>query len=151
MRVEARSPGTITENAPESAVKLPTEIDTAPLELPPRSVVVSSRVVRDSALIRQLKLLHRDRCQICGEALQTNDGRTYSEGHHLRPIGEPHNGPDIASNILILCPNHHALCDLGGLTVTLGDLATTSEHYPAAEFISYHNTILVGQNSPQVE
>jgi len=32
--------------------------------------------------------------------------------HHLRPLGHPHDGPDNESNMLVWCPNHHALFDL---------------------------------------
>lgn len=35
------------------------------------------------------------------------------EGCHIRPIGKPHYGKDIASNILILCPNDHVLTEVG--------------------------------------
>jgi len=37
----------------------------------------------------------------------------YAEAAHIRPLGDPHNGPDTPDNILCLCPNHHVLFDHG--------------------------------------
>jgi hypothetical protein len=36
----------------------------------------------------------------------------YIEAHHMRPLGK-HDGPDNRRNMLVLCPNHHAMFDLG--------------------------------------
>jgi putative restriction endonuclease len=37
---------------------------------------------------------------------------------HIRPLGAPHNGPDVKENIIIcLCPNHHVLFDSGAITL----------------------------------
>jgi predicted restriction endonuclease len=64
-------------------------------------------------LARQLKLLYENRCQICGESITLPNGTRYSEAHHVRPLGRPHHGPDVAGNILVLCPNHHVMLDYG--------------------------------------
>jgi hypothetical protein len=104
-----------------------------------RVEIRSTRVVRDSELVRWLKYLHQDRCQICGIALQGQTQATYSEGHHLRPVGSPHDGPDVAANILILCPNHHALCDFGMIRLTAGSLRQAPGHEVGDEYVRYHN------------
>jgi putative restriction endonuclease len=83
----------------------------------PRRVEQSTlRVVRESAVARQVKLLHRYACQVCGETLGVPGG-LYAEAAHIRPLGRPHNGPDTMDNILCLCPNHHVLLDRGSITV----------------------------------
>jgi hypothetical protein len=42
-------------------------------------------------------------CQICGTRLATPAG-AYAEICHIKPLGRPHNGPDVPENILCLCP-----------------------------------------------
>jgi predicted restriction endonuclease len=106
---------------------------------PKRVATTVSRVLRDTRLSEYLKQLHRHTCQLCGTRLGLADGSGYSEGHHLRPLGKPHNGPDVAANVVVLCPNCHALCDLGAIRLTLAAVSRIPEHIVGAEFISYHN------------
>ena len=40
-----------------------------------------------------------------------------SVGAHIRGLGGIHNGPDVISNLLCLCPNHHALFDSYGFYI----------------------------------
>ena len=49
----------------------------------------------------------------CGVKLQIAEDRFYSEAAHIKPLGQPHDGPDKASNMLVLCPNHHLQFDRG--------------------------------------
>ena len=105
----------------------------------------SYRIVRDTALTRLLKQLHQNRCQICGLSLQLSGDRRYSEAHHERPLGGRHRGPDIADNILVLCPNHHAILDYGGMTLDLAELREEPTHHVAPEYIDYHNTMIVNE------
>lgn len=87
------------------------------IELPPQSFMPAprvetlvSRIIRDTPAAKALKDLYDGHCQVCGLTLQI-EGRNYCEVHHLRPLGHPHDGPDDQSNMLCLCPNHHALFD----------------------------------------
>lgn len=82
-------------------------------EPPERIDSVVSRIVRDTAISAALKSKYGFKCQVCGITLRFGDGQRYIEVHHLRPLGRPHDGPDVESNMLVLCPNHHALFDLG--------------------------------------
>jgi predicted restriction endonuclease len=97
------------------------------------------RILRDTALARDLKLLHRNRCQICGITLTLQNGDSYSEAHHIRPLGSPHNGPDIATNIIILCPNCHVKCDYGAIPLQLDKLYSLPKHSIGTEYVSHHN------------
>jgi predicted HNH restriction endonuclease len=106
-----------------------------------RTRVETYRVLRDTALARRLKELHQDSCQICGVQLQLSD-RTYSEAHHIKPLGKPHNGPDVAENILVLCPNDHALLDYGAMKIDLTQLQQNPTHQVAPQYVSYHNTVI---------
>jgi predicted restriction endonuclease len=63
-----------------------------------------------------------------------------------KPLGQPHNGPDVVANILCLCPNHHVLFDLGAFSVKdnleliglAGKFRTDSKHKISAEHLRYH-------------
>ncbi len=70
------------------------------------------RRVRDTETIRQLKKVYDYSCQVCrAQVIQIGPKEYYVEGHHLRPLGKPHNGEDHRTNIIILCPNHHVMFD----------------------------------------
>lgn len=75
-----------------------------------------SRIIRDTKLVKELKSLHQHKCQICGHRIVTEDG-FYSEGHHLKPLGKTHNGPDVPGNVIVLCPNHHVEFDYGLIAI----------------------------------
>lgn len=110
-----------------------------------RVEVTVQRIVRDTKIAKRVKQLHNYQCQVCGTALETSAG-LYAEAAHIKPLGQPHNGPDVESNILCLCPNHHVLFDNGGFTISddlkligiEGELKTVKRHTVDLEFIQYH-------------
>ncbi len=75
------------------------------------------RLVRDSALIKRVKDMYDHECQTCGLRLVGPDGKPYSEGAHIKPLGKPHFGPDVEPNILCLCANCHVLFDRGAIVI----------------------------------
>lgn len=97
------------------------------------------RILRDTALARQLKMLHQNCCQLCGEGVPLAEGKVYSEAHHLKPLGRPHNGPDIAANIIVLCPNHPVQCDYGAVMLDTVGIRFHPKHKVGAEYLEYHN------------
>jgi predicted restriction endonuclease len=98
-----------------------------------------SRVVRDTKLSNRVKWLHGYECQICGESLILADGSRYAEGHHVQPLGSPHDGPDVLGNILCLCPNDHARCDMGAIEIITSKLRHAVGHAVDQRYIDYHN------------
>jgi putative restriction endonuclease len=84
---------------------------------PGRRPVTMQRLARSMAVSQYVKQLYKDKCQACGTRLVFPDGRAYSEGAHIRPLGRGHNGPDVPANVLCLCPNCHVLFDNGALIV----------------------------------
>jgi putative restriction endonuclease len=126
-----------------------TTVDVGPPSEPagpaPRKQVTVQRLVRDTAVARRVKELHDFTCQMCGERLLTPSG-AYAEAAHIRPLGAPHHGPDVASNVLCLCPNHHVLFDLGGVAIAddfsliglPGVLRRVPKHPLALEHVQYH-------------
>lgn len=83
---------------------------------PPRVVTTVNRIIRDTAVTREVKDVYDNTCQFCRTRLTTPVGG-YAEGCHVRPLGKPHNGPDTSDNILCLCPNCHVLFDMHALTI----------------------------------
>ena len=117
---------------------------TPPTAPPSRTRTSVLRVVRDTALGRQIKKLHKYQCQVCGVRLEGPSG-PYAEAAHIQPLGRPHNGPDVSENILCLCSNHHVLFDLGAFSIadTLdllgikGRLRTHPRHAIGRTYVQY--------------
>ena len=109
-------------------------------ENPRRVPTTTYRIVRDTDLARQVKLLHRGRCQVCGHTIKTPDGKNYAEAHHIIPLGGKHKGPDTFSNLLVLCPNHHAMMDMGLMELTPENLHHATGHDISPLSAAYHNT-----------
>jgi len=114
--------------------------------VPRRQGVRVSRIVRDSARARKIKVLYKHRCQMCGTRLECPAG-PYSEAAHIRPLGAPHNGPDTEDNILCLCPNDHVLFDNGAVSISddlslNGDsnnrLTVRRDHRINRHYLAYH-------------
>ena len=84
------------------------------------------RIVRDTAVTRQVKRLYDFTCQMCRVALPTPVA-PYAEAAHIRPLGRPHFGRDTLDNVLCLCPNDHVLFDFGAITVLPETLTITGE------------------------
>ncbi len=109
---------------------------------PDRVLLKTYRILRDTTLARRIKTLYQDKCQICGQRIDLRGGRGYSEAHHIQPLGTPHNGPDVAQNILALCPNHHAMCDYGAIRLNLTDLRLRPGHAVEQRYVDYHNDVI---------
>ncbi|RCK26413.1 hypothetical protein TH9_22670 [Thalassospira xiamenensis] len=107
-----------------------------------RQEITVTRIIRDTAMTRKIKALHKSKCQICGETIPTSDDRGYVEAHHIRPLGKPHQGPDIPSNIIVVCPNHHAMLDLGMIGLNLDLITKAIGHDISDASIAYHNTVV---------
>jgi len=117
----------------------PLASDINPPAIPDRLLIKTYRILRDTELARKIKALHKDSCQVCGETLLLQSGETYAEAHHIKPLGEPHNGPDIAENIIVLCPNHHVLFDYFALSLDPSRLRSVQGHVISSAYIAYHN------------
>jgi putative restriction endonuclease len=114
-------------------------------EEPKRGTVYVTRVIRNSEVGNFVKHLYGHRCQISGELLETPSG-PYAEACHIRPVGQPHNGPDVVGNVLCLSPNMHVLFDLGAIGIADdltvlgrgGRLTVDSGHEVSLAAIRYH-------------
>lgn len=110
------------------------------------------RRIRDGRLVNELKETYSNTCQLCGQQRLQSSTKAYSEVHHIKPLGRPHNGPDQKRNMLVLCPNHHADFDSGTVaadpkthtilhlydTTVYKRLQVEDGHNVSEEFLQYH-------------
>lgn len=122
-------------------------------EDPKRVSSTTLRIVRDTSLSRQIKELYDYSCQICQIQISVQ-GVKYAEGAHIRPLGRPHNGKDVSSNLLCLCPNHHVMLDKGVISIDNdlnllgmnGSIKFHKNHSLETEDLQYHReTIFKGE------
>jgi putative restriction endonuclease len=85
-------------------------------QTPDRVTTTTQRVVRSTRIGKAIKELYDYTCQVCGTRLEIHSG-AYAECCHIKPLGKPHNGPDVMENVLCLCPNCHVLFDHHVITV----------------------------------
>jgi hypothetical protein len=71
------------------------------------------RIIRDTVAAKSLKAIYEYNCQVCGLRIEPAPDKYYVEVHHVRPLGGDHHGLDTHGNMLVLCPNHHAMFDFG--------------------------------------
>ena len=94
------------------AQRSPVELEELAARIPAKYRMVRSKDFdRDYPALDELKALYEHRCQVCQQRLELGRERYYCEAHHLRPLGREHRGPADPSNVVILCPNHHAEFD----------------------------------------
>ena len=117
-------------------------------EAPGVATSIVNRIIRNTLMTRKVKALHGSRCQICGGSILLPDGSSYVEAHHIIPLGAPHNGPDRPSNIVVVCPNHHAMLDFGSIELGLDSIAKAPGHDIDPKCIEYHNAEIVGAARP---
>lgn len=115
-----------------------------------RTSTTIQRIARSTRVARKVKDLHQHTCQVCGLQISTPAG-PYAEAAHIRALGRPHDGPDVESNVLCLCPNHHVMFDTGAIYIdddwvvhdsthhgAIGLLRRVSTHRVDARHVTYH-------------
>jgi len=133
----------------------PKEAQQPPIDLPEppsRYEAKVSRIIRDTKHAGELKSLYGFACQICGCGfrMEPTPNYFYIEVHHVRPLGGVHAGLDIRANMLVLCPNHHAMFDYGiprflsPQRIEIADVIfnLTVKHELSPDSVEYHNTKL---------
>ncbi|MEZ3170161.1 HNH endonuclease [Halorubrum sp. RMP-47] len=149
--------GTVNETLSETAGNSPGAASSAHDQSPEGTTTERDRLLRDQTLVTELKSLYNHTCQLCGYRLQRGLDAGYAEVHHIKPLGDPHCGPDVPENMLVLCPNHHVDFDNGMLTVapasytvnhmyddSVSDsqLTLSDGHQIRAAFLDYHNEVI---------
>ncbi len=123
-------------------IKAPRAIDLAEPKGTERALSQTYRIIRDTEIARWVKYAHEYRCQICGISVQLLGDQLYAEAHHIKPLGDPHNGPDVVENIICVCPNHHAQLDYGAIALDKAKLISVPGHVIGDEYVDYHNTVV---------
>lgn len=119
-----------------------------------RRLVEKKEQKRSRKKAAALKQRYDNTCQFCGIQLEVAENRFYSEAAHIKGLGEPHNGPDVVNNMLVLCPNHHLQFDWGVLRLCkigaeyqiqskivgdpLNGKAITLMHQLKNDYVTYH-------------
>jgi hypothetical protein len=111
-------------------------------EPPERVETTTYRVLRDTVKAILVKMAHQHKCQLCGTRLNLKEEGWYSEAHHIKPLGRPHDGPDDISNIMCVCPNCHALLDHGAIPLDIATLPQIGHHTVAKQYVDYHNRVI---------
>ena len=122
-------------------------------EAPTRINYISKRIIRDTALSKEVKELYDFKCQICDFRIDVETG-FYAEGAHIKGLGKPHNGPDTSDNILCLCPNHHVMFDRYTFTIANdlaligipGKLNVHKNHVINKDYLNYHRKLAYKKN-----
>jgi hypothetical protein len=131
---------------------LPTILRASDINEPARrEKAIVYRIIRDTMVSRRVKVLHQYECQLCSHTIVLPDGTKYAEAHHIRPLGGLHSGPDVAENVLCLCPNHHAEVDYGVRSLAIDDLKLVPGHCPGELYINYHNKIICKQRARETK
>ncbi|MHA1863896.1 MAG: HNH endonuclease [Candidatus Thorarchaeota archaeon] len=74
--------------------------------IPEKVRVETSAYKRDEKIVKYVKDAEYWTCQVCDLPIISPMGKYYCEAHHIQPLNK--GGADDASNVLCLCPNHHA-------------------------------------------
>lgn len=106
-----------------------------------------SLLKRDKKAVSEIKSLYNYTCQICENKLPISNVDNYCEVHHIQPVGMLHNGPDLKSNMICVCPNHHVQLDYGFLDLDLDNLKL-NKHQISTEFIDYYNKNIKKNKKP---
>jgi len=148
----------LTEKSSQSGIRSKATVSSDPDEAavdlrPPKKSYTVSRSIRNTKIANELKDVYNYKCQVCGEQRKINSSG-YAEAHHIHPLGDDPPGPDVKSNLLVLCPNHHADFDFGMLqidpetleishtyedTVDGSKLIVNPDHNIETKHILYHN------------
>ena len=110
------------------------------LELTARKLREVNSINRNKTLVVGLKKLYNNQCQLCGTKLKISDTNSYSEVHHIKPLGQPHNGPDTSSNMMVVCPNCHVQLDFRNIKISKEKLTFKIPHSIDDKNIEYHNS-----------
>ena len=116
-----------------------------------------SRIKRDYSLPDKIKSKYSNKCQVCGVQLKSPCG-DIAVGAHIKGLGKPHKGPDKLSNMLCLCPNHHAQFDAFSFYIEPKNLEIIHlkgfeskkikiKHKIDKKYLEYHKEIFNEKNS----
>ena len=69
--------------------------------------LIQQLIKLNKQIIDNLKKIYRGECQLCGQKLGEEYGKEIVQAHHIEYFSKSQNND--STNIIILCPNCHAL------------------------------------------
>lgn len=127
-------------NADEYLLRNLGQTTTTDLEITTRNLREVNIIQRNQNLVAALKNLYDNKCQLCGTKLKISDNKFYSEVHHIVPLGQPHNGPDKSSNMMVVCPNCHVQLDFKAIKLSKDKITFKAPHDIDDKNIEYANS-----------
>lgn len=121
--------------------------DTTPTEPKGKSKKEVFRYIRDPLIVKDLKKLYDNKCQICGLKIKVSKNEYYCEVHHYKPLHEK--GKDYKNNMIVLCPNHHTMFDFKTMKIDYDLKTILNENgtpIPQAKITFKHNHSLDIEN-----
>lgn len=124
----------VFDTPPESAEEIEAAGEGRPPPTPAPGTEASRRLVMTQQLIRRaenrkfIQGIYNGTCQLSGVVLRVRGGSFTVDCAHIRPLGDPHNGPDDVANMLSLSPTMHRLLDRGCVHIDQESLAVTLLH-----------------------
>lgn len=110
------------------------------LEVTTRTLREINIINRNRTLVQSLKSLYNNTCQLCSTQIKIAEHVFYSEVHHLKSLGQPHNGPDTSGNMIVVCPNCHVMLDFKSIEISKDKIKFKDPHQVDDTHINYHNT-----------
>lgn len=111
-----------------------------PIIIPKRKAIMVDSITRNQTLVKRIKQLREHICQICSEKLNLGQNTYYSEVHHIKPLGKPHNGVDVIENMICVCPNCHKKLDYASIGINFENIIQIHGHEIGMEYVEYHNS-----------
>lgn len=124
----------VFDSPPESNEERKAAHKGKPLPVPAAGAEASRRLVNVKQLIRRadnrrfVQRLYSGTCQLSGVVLRLPGGNFTVDCAHVRPLGDPHNGPDDVKNMLSLSPTMHRLLDRGCIRIDPGNFSVNLLH-----------------------
>ena len=116
---------------------VPLECDTSPdalaalqrkyLHASPEVKERISRYIERGSVGTMVKKQLGYKCQVCAAlgreplGFRKNNGEPYAEAHHVAPVSAMQAGSLAASNVMVVCANHHRQMHYGGIDVVIGE------------------------------
>ena len=128
------------ETVDEKILKINFGNQTEDLEIATRSLREINIINRKTNLVQSLKTLYDNTCQLCETQIKIAEGIFYSEVHHIKSLGQPHNGPDTSTNMIVVCPNCHVMLDFNAIEINKEKMRFKEPHKVDDVHIEYHNS-----------
>ena len=95
-----------------------------------------SHYTRDPKLVKRLKELYQNKCQICNFTFEYKKGKFYSEVHHYNPLQKE--GSNNIDNMIVVCPNHHAQFDYNLIAIEIDGKSVIDKYGKKIGIITFH-------------